>query len=134
MKHFKFENWRIGEFDFWCYEQVKLPPVTMSTTTIKTSTRTQMKFLKSNCSIDFPRLFSLVKIIFVPVFSEKPKIEHQIQIYLHIVFIKLTFIKWSMTSMTTYIWKSTDTGREDRGKTEGRQLIYSLNRRNTNTY
>ena len=54
-----------------------------------------------------------------------------IEIYLYIVFIKLTFIKWSMTSMTTYIWKSTDTGREDRGKTEGRQLIYSLDRRNT---
>ena len=22
MQHFKFENWRIGEFDFWCHEQV----------------------------------------------------------------------------------------------------------------
>ena len=23
MKHFKFVNWRIGEFGFWCHEQVK---------------------------------------------------------------------------------------------------------------
>ena len=22
MQHFKFKNWRIGEFDFWCHEQV----------------------------------------------------------------------------------------------------------------
>ena len=22
MQHFKFENWRIGEFNFWCHEQV----------------------------------------------------------------------------------------------------------------
>ena len=24
MQYFKFENWRIGEFDFWCHEQVIL--------------------------------------------------------------------------------------------------------------
>ena len=24
MQHFKFENWTIGEFDFWCHEQVIL--------------------------------------------------------------------------------------------------------------
>ena len=23
LQHYEFENWRIGEFDFWCHEQGK---------------------------------------------------------------------------------------------------------------
>ena len=31
MQHFKFENWRIGEFDFWCHEQVISNTLSIST-------------------------------------------------------------------------------------------------------